>query len=163
MMDTYHASYNHTKGETSNFRTSTPIRPGATVTKSSTRLNGNPHYHRGNTNSNNYVSPNYYQQPHQQPTPTFTVDELMSQVEELQMKLSELALENEELQYELNQAREENEKLQQTVQSNEAIQNQMRLQLDTVTKMAYTLYERFTEFKCKYHKEKLTGPVKGSS
>lgn len=87
--------------------------------------------------------------------------ELVAQVKELQNKLSQLALENEELQFELNQVKEENEQLHQNVQSSELVQSQMRQQLETVTQMAYSLYDRFCDFKYRYHKEKLTGPIAG--
>lgn len=77
-----------------------------------------------------------------------------SNADELQQTVSSLALENEELKFELGQLREENAQLYQSIQEKELIQEQMRSQLEVVTKTAYTLYEKFRAFKCRYYEER---------
>lgn len=74
-------------------------------------------------------------------------------VEELQRSLSELALENELLKYELAKANGENERLLQCLQDKDLAQAEINRHLENVSKFAYTLHDKFREFKLKYYKE----------
>lgn len=89
---------------------------------------------------------------------------LKAELDELSRAKSELAFENEALKSELNQAlqdveqlRLENQHLHQIILDKDEVQTKLRSQLNTVIKTAYTFYEKFAAFKCRYYKEQARG------
>ena len=158
-------------------RTSTPIKNLPTqhndinnydttaLTYDSNHLHHSGHYDSGSYDDPSYHSYNNttvadtnqsYRQPAKQQniqanTSTNSPAKLIAQIKELQRNISDLALENEELKYELKLLRDENTQLSETIDEKEAIQTKMDRQLETVTKIAQTFYEKFRAFKYKYY------------
>lgn len=145
---------------TSTNRTSAGPSSSSSYLKNCTRSSSTTSkFHNGSKN-NNHITFNANSLTNSRESPI----KLKTEMQELIRVKSELAFENEALKSELNQAlqdveqlRLENQHLHQVILDKDEIQTRLRSQLNSVIQTAYTFYEKFAAFKCRYYKEQARG------